>query len=107
MNVNICTGIENFEFINSFKIYPNPNTGEFKIEINITRQENLELKILNSLGQEVFSEHLNQFKGIYEKQLDLSEFPVGIYNLQLIPDLRSFSVGGNNRSIINKKLIIE
>ncbi|MBW8049779.1 MAG: T9SS type A sorting domain-containing protein [Cytophagales bacterium] len=93
----ICSGCS------ILKIYPNPNTGEFNIVMNITparsaggQAENLELKIVNNLGQVLFREKLKQFKGIYEKQLDLNKYPVGVYNLQLI----------SNKGVINKQIII-
>jgi len=97
INVNTCTGIENIIFINYFEIYPNPNTSEFTIEINITQTENLDLKITNSLGQEIFTEKFTQFKGNFEKQLDLSEYPVGIYNIQLMTE----------KGVITRQIIIE
>ncbi|MBW8051212.1 MAG: T9SS type A sorting domain-containing protein [Cytophagales bacterium] len=93
----ICSGCS------ILKIYPNPNTGKFNIVMNITparpaggQAENLELKIVNNLGQVLFREELKQFKGIYEKQLDLNKYPVGIYNLQLI----------SKKGVINKQIII-
>ncbi|MBN4051336.1 T9SS type A sorting domain-containing protein [bacterium AH-315-M05] len=97
LTVYVCTGVENLDFINSFKIYPNPNAGEFTLEINIIQTVSLELKIVNSLGQELFTEELKQFKGPYEKQLDLNEFPAGIYTLQLLSE----------KGVINKKIVIE
>ncbi|MBL4753367.1 MAG: T9SS type A sorting domain-containing protein [Flavobacteriales bacterium] len=97
VNVNNCTGIENYDFFNSFEIYPNPNTGEFNIELNITQMESFEIIILNNLGQEIFTEKLKQFKGIYEKPFDLNEYPAGVYNLQLVTD----------KGVIIRQIIIE
>ncbi|MBW8051597.1 MAG: T9SS type A sorting domain-containing protein [Cytophagales bacterium] len=91
------SSIKEDESIYGLKIYPNPNTGKFNIVMNITQAENLELKIVNNLGQVLFRENLKQFKGIYEKQLDLNKYPAGIYNLQLI----------SKKGVINKQIIIE
>ncbi|MBA7562125.1 hypothetical protein ES708_03774 [subsurface metagenome] len=90
------SSIREYESIYGLKIYPNPNTGEFNIVMNITQAENLELKIVSNLGQVLFKEKLRRFKGIYEKQLDLNKYPVGIYNLLLI----------NKKGVINKQIII-
>ncbi|MBW8051254.1 MAG: T9SS type A sorting domain-containing protein, partial [Cytophagales bacterium] len=97
------SSIKEDESIYGLKIYPNPNTGKFNIVMNITparpaggQAENLELKIVNNLGQVLFREELKQFKGIYEKQLDLNKYPAGIYNLQLI----------SKKGVINKQIII-
>ncbi|MBA7547158.1 hypothetical protein ES705_39560 [subsurface metagenome] len=46
----------------------------------------LQIKIINNLGQTIFTEELKLFKGIYKKQLDLNAYKTGIYNLQLYFD---------------------
>ncbi len=78
-------------------IYPNPNTGEFTLVMLIPQTQDMVLKITNMLGQQVYSEVLNKIKGHYQKQIDLSQYPKGIYNLQVVSD----------RALFNKKLIIE
>ncbi|MFH1321784.1 MAG: T9SS type A sorting domain-containing protein [Bacteroidota bacterium] len=94
--VNNCAGIENFDFINTINIYPNPNTGEFTLEMEIPKPQNLKLNIFNILGQTVYTETLNNIKGNYKKNIDLKPNPTGIYNLQIL----------NDKNIINKKIII-
>jgi len=98
LTVDTCVGIHNFEFINGLKIYPNPNTGKFNIEMDIAEAENFELRIFNNLGQEIFTEKLTQFKGIYEKEIDLSTYAAGLYNLQL---------SSGNERIISNKIVFE
>ncbi|MCH8904253.1 MAG: T9SS type A sorting domain-containing protein [Bacteroidetes bacterium] len=110
VNVYVCTGIVRqhrlreanggarpaYEFNASFEIYPNPNKGEFTIEIIITETENLELKISNGLGQIVFTERLNQITGNFKKQVNLNKYRSGIYHVQLI----------TNKGVITRSLII-
>ncbi|MBI4646044.1 MAG: T9SS type A sorting domain-containing protein [Bacteroidia bacterium] len=86
VNVNNCTGINNFKFVSDLEIYPNPNTGKFNIEMNITQTANLELQITNNLGQTIYSEKLYQIKGRLVKQVDLKKYPTSIYNLKLVSD---------------------
>ncbi|MBL4755903.1 MAG: T9SS type A sorting domain-containing protein [Flavobacteriales bacterium] len=97
VNVSLCTGIEQPGIIEGLKIFPNPNTGEFTLIMSITQPENLVLKLLNNLGQEIYTERLTQFKGSYEKQFDLSEYPVGAYNLRII----------SNQGTIYRQVVIE
>ena len=84
ITVNITTGIAVNNIQNAVKIYPNPNIGEFTLEINLADSRDIELKIVNILGQQVYFEKLKQFEGTYLKQIDLSTYPTGVYNLQLI-----------------------
>jgi len=91
--INFESSISNYQL----KVYPNPNRGEFTIEINLANGQDMELKIVNMLGEEVYFEKLKQFKGTYLKQIDLSTYSTGVYNLQL----------SSSEGIINKKLIVE
>ncbi len=91
-------GIDEMNLNNQIiKIYPNPNTGEFVIEMEITEPQELEIKLLNVIGQVIYEEGLNQYTGKYQKTIDISKQATGIYTLQLI----------SNEGIINKKIIIE
>ncbi|MCE9540360.1 MAG: PQQ-dependent sugar dehydrogenase, partial [Bacteroidetes bacterium] len=71
----------------SMNIFPNPNTGLFTIVLNLSliTEENVKMKIVNILGQEVYNKEYeikdNNFKEIVE--LDKS-LPTGIYTLQVI-----------------------
>ena len=80
----------------AFTIYPNPNTGMFTLNIKkVMEAEDIHIKIINTFGQEIYYEKLSQFKGTYNKQIDLSTYSKGIYNLQLL----------NSKGIRNKKII--
>ena len=57
----------------------------------------MKLRIFNSLGQQVLIEQIKQAKGTYTGQFDLSEYPAGIYYLQIM------GING----VINKQIIIE
>ncbi len=91
------TGIEDIDFINYLNIFPNPNTGEFIIEMNITKATDLEIKLLDVIGKVIYEEKLNKYVGAYQKSIYVGDISKGIYNLQLL--------GGEG--IINKKIIIE
>ena len=66
-------------------IYPNPAADFLNIELENDWQGELTLRLVNALGQEVFSESFS--KNIYEwkGQVELSELPSGMYQI-LISD---------------------
>ena len=78
------------------KIYPNPTSGKFNLDIFLNEPQNLQLRIFNILGQNIFAE---EYKYIFDsaKHFNLSLYVSGIYDLQLI----------SKEGIINKKLIIK
>ncbi|MBW8050924.1 MAG: T9SS type A sorting domain-containing protein, partial [Cytophagales bacterium] len=90
-------GIADIDFINNLNIHPNPNTGEFIIEMEITQPKDLEIKLLNAIGQVIYEEGLNKYAGKYQKTIDVGKQATGIYTLQLLSD----------EGIINRKIIIE
>lgn len=70
-----CTGIKNFVLNQqSFQIYPNPNNGEFNLQLNVL-PENSTIEIYNSIGELVQKSLLiskrdplkieNNLKGVY------------------------------------------
>ncbi len=75
--------------INRFqmKVYPNPNTGHFTIELNMSliKEEKVKMRIVNILGQEIYNkEFFVSAENIKENvELDKS-LPTGIYTLQVI-----------------------
>ncbi|MBL4752230.1 MAG: SBBP repeat-containing protein [Flavobacteriales bacterium] len=97
VTVNICTGVQQLELNAGLEVYPNPNSGIFTIKFNAEVTGPLTLTIIDNLGREIYNEDLDSFKGDYEKQLDLSEYPAGIYNLQLVTE----------NGIIIRQIIIE
>ena len=69
------------------KIYPNPNTGFFTIIINmaLTKEEKIKMRIVNVLGQEVYSKEYAIKDNYLKETVELDKsLPTGIYTLQLI-----------------------
>jgi len=81
-----CTDVAEHDLISQFKIYPNPNTGVFNLTLNVQQARNFRLTINNSLGQVIYAEELLNISGLFEKQLDLSGYPTGVYNLRMSTD---------------------
>ena len=70
--------IENNKAATSFSIYPNPSNGEFNLEVNLSSLQNMNVKVMNVVGQIVSEKTFsNVFSGTYS--IDLTNEPGGIY----------------------------
>ncbi|MBW8049631.1 MAG: T9SS type A sorting domain-containing protein [Cytophagales bacterium] len=101
LTISDIPNLQGLQNLTGLKIYPNPNTGEFIIEIKNPRGfqnlVGLEIKLLNTIGQVIYEEKLNKIKGTYQTKIDLSGYAKGIYTLTIT----------SNEGVINKKIIIE
>ncbi|MES2592764.1 MAG: T9SS type A sorting domain-containing protein [Bacteroidota bacterium] len=62
--------------INSMKLYPNPNSGNFTVE---TQQEDQNVSIYDVTGRLVFDQNLNTTK----TNIDINTLPQGTYNIEV------------------------
>ena len=82
--------------INNLDVYPNPSRDIFNVTFTSEDVQDLKVRILNVVGEELVNEDLQQFIGEYTKQIDLTNNAKGIYFLEI----------ETNDGIINKKLIL-
>jgi len=67
-----------------FDFYPNPNDGRFTLRFKPKRRGDLQIRIYNSEGKEVYLEFIQDFFGEYNKEINISRnAPRGTYFLQL------------------------
>lgn len=79
----VVTGISTLENKAAFEIFPNPSSGIFTFNLTITEKDNYQVQLKNVLGQVLHNENLNNFKGTYVKQFNLSAYGKGVYILTL------------------------
>lgn len=81
--VGECLGIS--EVINGVfvEIFPNPSNGNFTVKLQSSKNEELELKVFNSLGSIVYSETDIQFTNSFSRTIDLKGNPEGLYFVKL------------------------
>lgn len=92
------TIIEKYPTDNYFvQIFPNPNIGTFTLKMKILKKQDVQLVIINAIGQEIYFDKTTQFIGTYQKQIDLSKYSKGIYLIQII----------TGEKIINNKIVKE
>jgi hypothetical protein len=88
--------LEGGSAIDNLDVYPNPSLDIFNITFTSEDVQDLKVKIVNVIGEELLTEDLQQFIGEYTKQIDLSNNAKGIYFLEIT----------TNNGLINKKLIL-
>jgi hypothetical protein len=86
------------EYVNglSLQIFPNPNNGEFMIQLNALQTSKINLKVMNNLGVEVYSENDIDVTNTLDKNLNLSHLAKGVYFINIY----------NEETSILKKMII-
>jgi hypothetical protein len=89
--------IEGGTAITNLAIYPNPSRDIFSVSFTSEDVQNLKVRVLNVIGEELINENLEQFVGEYTKQIDLTNNAKGIYFLEI----------ETNDGVINKKLILQ
>ncbi len=78
------SGLEENAALQDFLVFPNPTTGELNLSLNISKGEEVLIRLMDVTGQEL--EVLWQkgmAQGMHKLQFDLSYLPSGIYYLRL------------------------
>jgi hypothetical protein len=85
------------ESIVNLDVYPNPSRDIFNITFTSETVQDLRVRVLNVVGEEIVKEELQQFVGEYTKSIDLDTYTKGVYFLEITT--------GNG--VVNKKLILQ
>ena len=83
--------------ISSLDVYPNPSRDVFNVEFISESKQSIEVRLLNLVGEIIFTENLDDFQGKYTHSFNLENYSKGIYLLELDSD----------NGIVNKKLILQ
>ena len=89
--------LEGESSISNLDIYPNPSRDIFNVVFTSEDVEDLEVRVINLVGEVVYTEDLQQFIGEYTKKINLKDNAKGIYLLEI----------ETNEAVINKKLILQ
>ena len=75
--------IEEKKGINELNIYPNPSRNIFNISFKSEDTQNINVRVVNIVGEVVYTEKLDQFVGEYNKAIELTNYTKGIYFLKI------------------------
>lgn len=81
----INTGINDVEGFENYKVFPNPSSGIFEVQLSLEKSAAVSFRIKNTLGQIVYQKHPLSIKQLSE-QIDLSSQPKGLYSLEIWVD---------------------
>jgi hypothetical protein len=89
--------LEGGEAIANLDVYPNPSREVFNVTFTSDDVQDLEVRVINIVGEVVYTEDLQQFVGEYTKSIDLATYTKGVYFLEI----------STNNGVVNKKLILQ
>lgn len=94
--VSPTTGLNDLSTSQSLYVYPNPNSnGELTIKLGNVENQNANLSMFNTLGEELVLPIEHQGKGLLKG--NLSGYPTGIYFLKIVTD----------KQILTREIIIQ
>jgi Subtilase family/GEVED domain/Secretion system C-terminal sorting domain len=68
---------------------PNPSDGQFKLQFYLSNTDNVEVTVVNSIGQRVYASTYPDFNGLFSQDINLGNVSAGIYFLKV-------RIGGKN-----------
>jgi len=95
ITVDECVGIGEEETF-GLELYPNPTKGILNVSISATEFSRTDLKVLNVLGKEIYTQKGLNINGNYSTRIDLSAQPGGVYFVV---------ISGDDQKIIRKILL--
>ena len=78
-------------------MYPNPSKDIFNVSFVSEDVQNLEVRVLNLIGEVIYTEGLEQFVGEYTKSINLSKYTKGVYFLEIT----------TQDGVVNKKIVLQ
>ncbi len=79
----ITTGTEEANWLSQFRVYPNPNPGQFTVDMHGESQQEVEFTLFNAIGQLVHREVADFGTGNLQQVLNCSNLPAAMYTLRV------------------------
>ncbi|MDQ3110533.1 MAG: M4 family metallopeptidase [Bacteroidota bacterium] len=81
--VDDCTGILSPETNTGVSVYPNPANSFVTVELQLGTSQEVELNLVNMLGQTLYTSKANQSAGVTKVNINTIPLPRGVYLLQV------------------------
>ena len=88
--------VEASNSIRNLDVYPNPSRDIFNISFDVEKAQDLEIRIINVIGEVLYLQEKEKFVGTFIKQIDLAKNPKGIYFLEI----------ETSDGTVNKKIVL-
>jgi hypothetical protein len=85
------------EVVSGLDVNPNPSRDIFNISFSTKTSQTVNVKVVNLLGEEVYTEELVDFEGYHQTFVDMNGKPKGVYFLEIT------TPNGN----INQKIVLQ
>jgi hypothetical protein len=69
--------------VDRMNFYPNPGNGKFNLTFSLADKGDTHITILDMQGKAIYAENLDNFSGTYDKEIDISKNPKGIYFVKI------------------------
>lgn len=96
VTVDNCVGLQENAGKVGIEVSPNPNNGQFVINLDAVDFNNATVSVMNALGQKVYEKSNISIQGSYSTNVDLSENQQGVYFIV---------VSGNNKMFTQKVIL--
>ena len=83
---NVLSTTELSQFDDMLNVYPNPASAFVKLSLNLKEAKDLQIRIVNIMGQELASRNYSSASGAQIVSLNVSDYPKGVYIVELIAD---------------------
>jgi MAM domain-containing protein meprin/A5/mu/type IX secretion system substrate protein/fibronectin type III domain protein len=96
VEITTCVGIEDFASTIDLNVYPNPNKGQFTLNLTTKNTSDLQIRITNIQGQEVFVKNNFDNINVINEEINIGNVK-GVYFVNII----------TNNEVITKKIIVQ
>lgn len=79
----IITGLDGIAFFNRVDIFPNPNQGRFTVRLEMGESAELNLSLVNVMGQQVYEYAAGRIQGSFSHVIQREQLANGVYLLEL------------------------
>ncbi|MCB9186248.1 MAG: PKD domain-containing protein [Flavobacteriales bacterium] len=94
--VEFGVGIGEIISDNGLTVYPNPNQGQFAVELELNEASDVEIELNNVLGQRVYQTTLSD-RTYWRKEFDMTSYVKGIYMLRISTD----------KGVLQRRIVID
>ncbi len=81
--VEVTIGLDESPLAATVNLFPNPTRDVFHLSFEVTEAQEVNIYVLNALGQVMYREALSNFSGVYSGTIDLSGEARGVYMVQI------------------------